>query len=177
MTRTVYGHVLLPNGSPLAWAQIQFIASRNSYSADGSTPRHAEAIFTTDQDGWMHDAINLGQYRVELSPSSDAGRWWRIGDAKVETGGAIELGELLEFTDTDLLTSFADIATRTWVQATYSAGTPSSIAITGLDPGRAYASSYIRVNAAGDSIVGGFERAFQYYLGQMAAHRPHRVLA
>lgn len=182
VNRRVFGYLEYPTGHPIGNATLRFRAIRNRYDANIApycgqfVPRHSSSDWYSDQTGLFSADIDYGQYRVYLQ-EQDAEEWLILGRCAIEPGGAIGLGELLEFTETTISQSTADIASQTWVEASYSAGNPSTLAITGLDPGRASPGSYIRVNRARTAIIGDFERAFQYYQAQMASHRQHRILA
>jgi len=153
MPRTVTGPIELPDGTAVTSATIKFYTTRNSYSADGSVPIYTEMTTTTDVHGAMSVALNYGQYRVLLQASGET-NWLTLGDVLVEAGGTVPIGEILEFTDSDLVTTFPDAATQTWVESTYTAGTASSIDITDLGLGAATAYEAIEINASGNVPIG-----------------------
>ena len=175
MPRTVTGPIYYPDGSPIRAATLRLTTTRNSYSADGSVPIWTQITIPVDPAGALRANINLGEYRVELQEALQS-TWLAIGRVQVEAGGAIELGELIEFSGSDLDTTYPDVATRAWVQTQDPGGTPSSIAITGLDPGSAAAKTYITVNDAGTAIIGLPHRELDYFFGNIASHVSHRIL-
>ena len=175
MTRTVTGPITLPDGSAVRSGKLRFTATRNNSSADGDVPKGVSQSFFTTTLGGLRVDIDSGQYRVDLQmPNTDT--WITLGNALVEAGGAIPLGELIELTDTNLASTYPDIATRTWVEASYSAGTPSSIDVTDLGIGRANAGDMLRVGPEGIIITGHRRLTLHYFLGQSAPHLQQRQL-
>lgn len=173
MSRTVTGPLEYPNGDPIGLATVKFVTSRNSYSADGSVPLYTEITTSTDAFGDMTINLNLGQYRVLLQENG-ADEWLTLGTIVVEAGASIELGSLIDASDTSTVLSFADIATQTWVAAyVLGGGSPGDIAITDLAVGTATASQYIKIDAGGTAIIGvdslstDAPRAFEYFYAHL----------
>jgi len=175
MSRVITGPLEYPDGTQLPRGLLRFVGTRNSYSADGSTPIYTQYDVRCDNEGQFRQAINFGQYRVLLQPFG-AAAWLTLGQVKVTAGGTVPLGEILEFTGSTLETTYPDVATRTWVAATYSPGTASSLDITDFDPGYAPAKSYLRVDREGKYLTPSPERAQQYYHSQAKAHLRNRSL-
>ena len=191
MSREVRGQLEYCDGTAIAGAEVRFDATRNGWiegllpsatlypsatlipSGDDYTPIYSSSSVITDDDGSIWARLNLGQYRVLLQESG-SNAWLSIGAAKVVAGGAVALGELIEFTSSTLEATYADVATKTWVEATYSAGTPSSIAITGLSTGGLTATDFLAVSSSGIFITARSPRAQQLYYAYCAPHRKPR---
>ena len=168
MSRTITGPIEYPDGTAVASATIRFVTTRNSYSADGSVPVYTEVTTTTDGSGAMSVALNLGQYRV-LMQESGAAHWLTLGNIVVEAGASVELGSLIDSSDTSTVITFADVATQTWVAAYITGGgSAADIAITDLGIGTATAKQLIRVNDAGTAIIGDDPpRELEYFYSQI----------
>ena len=165
MARIVTGPIEYPNGTAIGNATIKFSSTVNNYSGDGSTPIYTEVTATTDAAGALSVTLNNGSYRVLLQESG-ASAWLTIGTIVVETGASIELGSLIDTSDTSTVLTYADIATQTWVAAyVLGGGSPSDIAVTSLGVGTAGADEYLRINAAGNAIVGEApRRSLQHFM-------------
>ena len=168
MARTITGPIEYPTGTAIASATVKFVATANNYSADGSVPIYSEITTTTDTSGAMSVSLNEGQYRVLLQENGSTA-WLTLGTIVVETGASIELGELIDTSDTSSVLTYADVATQTWVAAyVLGGGSPGDIAITDLGVGTATAEQFIRVDAAGTAIVGvDPERHLEYFFSHL----------
>jgi len=166
MSRLVKGRLEYPDGTALSNATVRLVSTDLRFTAgDGGVPISLSSDFSVDAIGVMSANVKYGQYRVTWQAGGES-TWQVWGDAVVEAGGAIEPGELIEFSDTDLLSTYADVATRAWVISTYSAGAPSSLDITGLDVGTAEANEFIAVHDGGYAIRVHNPRPWQYFLSQ-----------
>ena len=168
MARTIIGPIEYPTGTPVASATVKFVATANNYSTDGSVPIYSEITTTTDAAGAMSVSLNEGQYRVLLQESGSTA-WLTLGTIVVETGASVELGELIDTSDTSSVLTYADVATETWVAAyVLGGGSPGDIAVTDLDVGTATAGQFLRINAAGTAIEGvSPERHLDYYFASI----------
>lgn len=88
MARTVTGTLKLPNGDPMASAEIIFTATATSANViDGSN-----AVLSADVNGDYSWSIEEGSYRVSARYD---GRRWQLGNITIVDGDPIDLDDLL----------------------------------------------------------------------------------
>lgn len=95
MALTVTGQLTMPDGTPLAGAEVHLTAKRNEAT---SIVTGVSSFFTTGSNGQYSQQIESGYYAVSISYSSVPGadpRRWSLGDIWVEDGDPISINALL----------------------------------------------------------------------------------